>query len=146
MQYDMNNKRKVLAIDYGTKRIGLAISDELRMLARPIGIIEQSANAIGDLLALIEKEQVGCVLLGLPTSLNGSDSEMTKQVRSFGEKLFAKLDLLTIEHHFHDERLTSIMAAGNILNQGLPKNKRQQKYRHDEEAARIVLQEFLDAR
>jgi putative Holliday junction resolvase len=137
---------KVLAIDYGTVRIGLAISDELRILARPIGIISQSKKAQQEILELVRKETVQLVIIGLPKNLNGSDSEMTTEVRSFAEKLFTKLDDLKIEHRFHDERLTSIMAASNILEQGLSKSKRQQKYRHDEEAARIVLQEFLDSK
>ena len=140
----MNNSR-VLAIDYGTKRIGLAISDELRMLARPIGFLENTNRLQKEILALVEKENVGCVVLGLPRTLAGSDSEFTAQVRSFAEKLFAKLDAKNIEHYFHDERLTSIMAIANIAEQGLSRSKREQKYRHDEEAARIILQEWLDS-
>ena len=137
---------KVLSIDYGTVRIGLAISDELRMLARPIGIIAASKNLIPELIALIKKENIASVIVGLPRHLDGGDSEMTTEVRKFAEKLFAKLDEIKVEHQLYDERLTSIMAAGNILEQGLSKSKRQQKYRHDEEAARIMLQEFLDSR
>jgi putative Holliday junction resolvase len=137
---------KVLSIDYGTVRIGLAISDELRMLARPIGIISASKNLIPELIALIKKENIASVIVGLPRHLDGGDSEMTTEVRKFADKLFAKLDEIKVEHQLYDERLTSIMAAGNILEQGLSKSKRQQKYRHDEEAARIMLQEFLDSR
>ena len=138
-------KNKVLAIDYGSKRIGLAISDELRMLARPIGVLENSNRLQKEILALIEKENVGCVLLGLPRTLSGTDSEFTTTVRSFGEKLFTKLDAKNIEHHYHDERLTSVMAIANIAEQGLSKSKREEKYRRDEEAARIILQEWLNA-
>ncbi len=136
---------RVLAIDYGSKRVGLAISDELRMLARPMGILENTNRLQKEILALIEKEKVGCVLLGLPRTLSGTDSEFTTTVRVFGEKLFAKLDGKNIEHHFHDERLTSVMAIANISEQGLPKSKREEKYRRDEEAARIILQEWLNA-
>lgn len=141
----MKSSTRVLAIDYGTKRIGLAISDELRMLARPIGVLEQSGEAVKQLVALVSKEGVGLVLLGLPLSLSGEDSDMTRKVRSFGEKLFTILDDLGVAHAFHDERLTSYVAAENLRERGLSKAKRQQKYRHDEEAARIILQEFLDA-
>lgn len=136
---------KALAIDYGSKRIGLAISDELRILARPIGFIEHTNRLQKELLALIEKEKVGCVIIGLPKTLSGSESVFTKEVRAFAEKLFLQLDKINIEHHFHDERLTSIMAQANILEQNLSKSKRQEKYRHDEEAARIVLQEWMDS-
>ena len=141
----MQKTSRVLAIDYGTKRIGLAISDELRMLARPIGFLENTNRLHKEILALIEKENIGCVILGLPRTLAGTDSEFTTQVRAFAEKLFAKLDAKKIEHHFHDERLTSVMAQANIAEQGWSKSKREEKFRRDEEAARIILQEFLDS-
>ncbi|MEP7234607.1 MAG: Holliday junction resolvase RuvX, partial [Ignavibacteriota bacterium] len=140
----MKNSR-VLALDYGSKRVGLALSDEIRMLARPIGFLENSNRLQKEILALIEKENIGCVIIGLPRTLSGTDSDFTKTVRSFAEKLFTKLDSKNIEHHFHDERLTSVMAQANIAEQGWSKSKREEKYRTDEEAARIVLQEWLDS-
>jgi len=139
-------RSRVLAIDYGSKRIGLAISDELRMIARPIGFLENTNRLQKEIIALVEKENVGCVLVGLPRTLGGTDSEFTTTVRAFAEKLFAKLDGRKIEHHFHDERLTSVMAQANISEQGWSKSKREEKYRKDEEAARIILQEWLNSR
>ncbi|MBS1903162.1 MAG: Holliday junction resolvase RuvX [Bacteroidetes bacterium] len=141
----MRNRSRVLSIDYGTKRVGLAISDELRMLARPFTTLSQSPALLNDILSLVEKEAVGFVLLGLPRSLMGGDSEMTTEVRTFGERLFERLDAVGVGHAFHDERLTSIMAANNLRSSGLSKSKRQEKHRHDEEAARIILQEYLDS-
>ena len=145
LQMPSDMKSKVLAIDYGTKRIGLALSDDLRMLARAIGVIDRQGDALGKILQLIEKEKVDTVIIGLPRNLDATDSMMTTEVRGFAERLFNRLDALDIAHFFHDERLTSIIAAGNILQQGLPRHKRQEKYRHDEEAARIMLQEYLDS-
>jgi len=142
----MHTTSRVLAIDYGTKRIGLAISDELRMLARPIGFLENTNRLQKEILALIQKEQVGCVIVGLPKTLAGNDSLFTTHVRAFADTLFTKLDAKNIEHYFHDERLTSVMAQTNIAEQGWSKSKREEKYRHDEEAARIILQEFLDGK
>ncbi|MEI8135033.1 MAG: Holliday junction resolvase RuvX [bacterium] len=141
----IEGRKKILAIDYGSKRVGLAISDELRMLARPIGFFENTNRLQKEILALVEKEQVGCVIVGLPRTLGGTDSEFTTSVRAFADKLFEKLDVKGIEHFLHDERLTSIMAQANIAEQGWSKSKREEKYRHDEEAARIILQEFLDS-
>lgn len=135
---------RVLAIDYGSKRVGLAISDELRMLARPIGFLENTNRLQKEIIALVDKEKIGCVIVGLPRTLAGSDSEFTTTVRSFAEKLFTKLTNKGIEHHFHDERLTSVMAQANIAEQGWSKSKREEKFRADEEAARIILQEFLN--
>lgn len=139
----MKNNR-ALAIDYGTKRIGLALSDELRILATPIGTIENRKSALNDLLYLIAENNVGAVILGLPTALSGGDSAWTQEVRLFGEKLKAALDARGIEFHFYDERLTSIMAETNIRSQGLKRTQLHQKHRRDEEAARLLLQEWLD--
>jgi putative Holliday junction resolvase len=139
----MKNKR-VLAIDYGTKRIGLAVSDELRILATPAGIIENSKSAINDILYLIDERNVGTVILGLPTTLSGGDSEWTSEVKKFGEKLKNSLEKRGIEFSFYDERLTSIIAEQNIRAQALSKSKHKEKYRRDEEAARVILQEWLD--
>jgi putative Holliday junction resolvase len=140
----MQKTTRVLAIDYGTKRVGLAISDELRMIARPIGYLENTNRLQKEILALIEKEHIGYVLVGLPKTLSGTDSEFTTKVRTFAEKFFLKLDAKHIEHQFYDERLTSIMAQANINEQGWSKSKREEKFRHDEEAARIILQEWLN--
>ena len=115
------------------------------MLARPFNFLENTNRLQKEILALIERENIGCVILGLPKTLGGTDSEFTSTVRTFAEKLFAKLDTKNVEHHFHDERLTSVMAQANISEQGWSKSKREQKHRKDEEAARIILQEFLDS-
>ncbi len=142
----MKSNTRVLAIDYGSKRIGLAISDEMRILARPIGVVNQSLTAIDELLKIIETEGVGTVILGLPKALGGGDTEMTTEVRTFAERLFPRLENIGVAHQFYDERFSSVIAASNIRDQQLSQSKRKQKYRHDEEAARIILQEFLDLR
>ncbi len=139
----MKNNR-VLAIDYGTKRIGLALSDELRILATPIGHIENRKSSLNDILYLISEKNIGTVILGLPTNLSGGDSQWTTAVRLFGEKLRTALETRGLEFHFYDERLTSIMAETNIRAQGLKRTQLHEKYRRDEEAARLLLQEWLD--
>jgi len=139
----MKSKR-VLAIDYGTKRIGLALSDELRILATPIGYIENRKSALNDILYLVSEKNIGTVILGLPTALSGGDSQWTTDVRMFGEKLRTALETRSIEFSFYDERLTSIMAETNIRSQGLKRTQLHEKHRRDEEAARLLLQEWLD--
>ncbi len=137
-------KNKVLALDYGTKRIGIAISDELRLLAFSRGIITNSASAIKEIITLIEKENIGTVLLGVPKTLSGGESEMTKEVLKFRNSLASALPN-GIELQTRDERLTSLIAETNIRSRQLPKKKREQKSLRDEEAARILLQEYLDS-
>ena len=143
MPLAMKNNR-VLAIDYGTKRIGLAVSDELRILATPAGHIENRKSAMKDILYFIDERNVGTVILGLPTTLSGGDSQWTSEVRLFGEKLKTSLTTRGIEFHLYDERLTSIMAETNIRSQGLKRTQLHEKHRRDEEAARLLLQEWLD--
>lgn len=140
----MRSNSRILAIDYGSKRIGIAISDPLGILASPSGVIQNSPTAIVEIVSKVQDQGVGLVLLGLPKHLDGGHSEMTEEVKAFSTKLFAALDSISVKYEFVDERLTSVMAAQNILQQGLKRSQRQQKYRHDEEAARIILQEYLD--
>jgi putative Holliday junction resolvase len=137
-------KGRVMAIDFGTKRIGVAISDEMQILASARGIIGNTPLAIREIVAKAKAEQVIKVILGLPRSMKNEDSEMTRQVRSFGEKLHLQLEAAEILFEFRDERLTSVMANANIAMSGLGKRRREEKSLRDEEAARILLQTYLD--
>ncbi|HET6400278.1 MAG TPA: Holliday junction resolvase RuvX [Candidatus Kapabacteria bacterium] len=141
---DRKTPSRVLALDYGTKRIGIAISDELRILASPRGTIASGPAAIGEIVALARREEVGTVLLGIPRTLANTHSAMTAEVIRFHDKLAAALTPLGIALEQRDERLTSLIAETNIRSRELPKQKREQKYLRDEEAARILLQEYLD--
>jgi len=140
----MTDRYRIMAVDYGTKRVGIAVSDELRMLASGRGVMENKGDLAKSITELALKENVKIVLLGLPKSLSGKDSEMTTEVRAFAEKLNAVLTNSGIAFELRDERLTSVMANFNISQSGLPKNRREEKSLRDEEAARILLQEYLD--
>jgi len=135
---------RVLAIDYGTKRIGIAISDEMRILATSRGTVPNGPKMIEEIVALATREQVGAVILGIPRTLSNTHSVMTAEVLRFHDKLAAALGPLGITLEKRDERLTSLIAETNIRSRELPKQKREQKYLRDEEAARILLQEYLD--
>jgi putative Holliday junction resolvase len=135
---------RVLALDFGTVRIGVAVSDELRMLASARGTIPNDGQVIPSILSAIQKEQAKIVLMGLPVGLSGQETAMTTQVRKFGDRLKRKLEVLGVGFEYRDERLTSVMANANIAMSGLPKIKRQEKGLRDEEAARILLQDYLD--
>ena len=137
---------RVLAIDYGTKRIGIAISDEMQMLASSRGTIANSTKMIEEIVTLVQREHVGAVILGIPRTLSNTHSAMTAEVLRFHDKLAAALQPLGISLEQRDERLTSLIAETNIRSRELPKQKREQKYLRDEEAARILLQEYLDQR
>ena len=140
----MKERYRVLAIDYGTKRIGLAISDELRMLASARGTIDNSVSTKAELIGLVEREGIRAVVLGMPLTLRNTDSTMTVEVRKFKEKLEGWLRPLGVEILIRDERLTSMMANSHIAQSDLPKHKKENKSLRDEEAARILLQEYLN--
>jgi putative Holliday junction resolvase len=135
---------RVLALDFGTVRIGVAVSDELRMLASARGTIKNDGLVLPSVMKTIESEEAKIVVLGLPVGLSGQETAMTTQVRKFGDRLKRKLDELGVAFEYRDERLTSVMANANIAMSGLPKIKREQKGLRDEEAARILLQDYLD--
>ena len=138
----MIDRYRVLAIDYGTKRIGIALSDEGRMLASARGTIANDPETIRNIQRLTSKENVRTIVLGIPTTLRNSESEMTREVRKFEERLRASLQ--GIEIVTRDERLTSVIAGANVAAREMKKSRREQKGLHDEEAARILLQEYLD--
>ena len=137
-------KGRVMAVDYGTKRIGIAMSDEMQMLASARGIVENGRPAIDEIVRRAVESKVVMVIVGLPKSLKNEDSEMTTEVRTFGEALRQKLEANGIRFEWRDERLTSVMANANIAISGMGKKRKAQKSLRDEEAARILLQNYLD--
>jgi putative holliday junction resolvase len=134
---------RILAIDYGRKRFGLALSDELRMTAQPLTTVART-NRRDDLrrLRLLAREhQVRCIVVGLPLRLDGDESEMAAEARSFAKRLRQHLGL-SVE--MMDERLTSWDAA----QQGAAKRARSGKQvgsSHDDVAAAIILRDYLAA-
>jgi len=132
---------RYLAIDYGEKRVGLAISDPTLTIAQPLETIQYQSQKklISELLQIIKKYNVVRVVLGLPLTLKGSDSEKTKTVREFGAVLESKLN---VPLFFFDERLTSVQAHQIIREFG--KKPSMHRAKIDQFAARTLLQTYLD--
>ncbi len=126
---------KILAIDYGTKKFGLAVSDEDKMFARtlPLLFVKDEDDALIKIKDIVEKERVQKILLGLPLNEDGTHSNFSKQIEKFSEKLKSFIDVYTI-----DESMTSMMARSHA------KDMKYKKGNIDGEAARIMLQEYLD--
>lgn len=123
---------KVLGIDYGTKRIGLAISDETQTLARELSIL--SPNEFWqNLKDLIAEHAIEKIVIGLPIGMSGQGTDKTAEVQEFRDKL--QLRMPNIELEFVDERLTSALAAEIA---GDDRNI-------DSLAAQLILQTYLDA-
>ena len=131
---------KVLAIDFGLKRTGLALSDESRTFAFGLKTVE-SKLLMTELKQLVSKEKVSIIVIGEPKRLDASDSHITENVRLL--KLALEKEFPGVQIHLIDERFTSKMASTAIAQSGLKKSDRQNKALIDEVSATIILQDFL---
>jgi len=125
--------------------VGVAVSDPTETLASPLPTLKRRAGKrppLAALEALVQEYEVGALVMGLPLTNSGEDSDWTRTVRAVGEEL-AKRTGLPI--HFADERFTSVEAGRAVRSIGLPKGKREQKGRVDAAAAVLILQRWLDS-
>ncbi len=134
---------RILAIDYGRKRCGLAVTDPLRITANGLPTVRSC-----DLLQFIKdytaKENVGLIVVGLPKQLNGEPSESERYITPFLNRL--KKEMPGMEVVRFDERFTSTIAHREMIAGGLPMMKRREKELADEMAAILILTGFLDSR
>ncbi len=134
-------EERILAIDYGSKRVGIALSDPLKIFAYPLLTLQNDINLIAEIDNLIKKQKVKEIVVGYPLKENGEKSSSTLEVEKFIEKLKEKIKINIITR---DERYTSELAKQNILQSVTKKKKRQDKGLVDRNAASIFLQEYLD--
>jgi putative holliday junction resolvase len=135
---------RVLGIDFGERRIGLALSDPTGTLASPLPTLKRRVGKRPPLAALLElmtEREVETVVMGLPLTLEGGDSEWTRTVRNVADALSRRAG---VPVHLVDERFTSVLAERRVRTSGLPRNKRESKERVDAEAAVLILQSWLD--
>lgn len=133
---------RILAIDYGSARIGLALSDPTGTLARPLPFVPAKADAklAREIATLAEKEKVELMLLGLPRHMNGSLGEAAAKVQAFAE-ILKKATAIPLK--LVDERLSTVQASRQLQETG--KNSRAQRGQIDSEAAAVLLQGYLDS-
>ena len=131
---------RILAIDYGMKRTGIAVTDELQIIASGLTTIP-SETAIVFLKDYFSKENVAKVLIGEPKQMNGQPSESTPIIEKFVKAFATTFPEMKIERV--DERFTSKMAFQTMIDSGLSKKQRQNKGLVDEIAATILLQDYL---
>jgi putative holliday junction resolvase len=135
---------RILGVDYGARRVGVALSDPTATLAQPLTVLTRRAGkrppiqAIADLAA---EHGVDHIVVGLPLTLAGDESDWTREVRAFGEKLAERAGLGVT---FADERLTSVVAERAVRSLGLRRSQREQKERVDAAAAVLILQAHLN--
>ena len=131
---------RILAIDYGTRRCGIAVTDPLQIIATPLTTVD-ALQLRPFLKEYMASEAVERIIIGYPTQLDGKDTHATKPVRDIMRLL--KRDFPQIPIEPVDEQYTSKMAAQALVQSGLPKKARQQKALLDSTAATILLQEYL---
>lgn len=138
----MKRRTRILAIDPGSVRIGLAISDSERRLASPLATYTRR-DPVQDakyFQKVVDDEEVGLIIVGLPVREDGYEGEQAKAARKFGSWL---QEATALPCEYHDERFTSFAADESLNAAGLTKKKR--KARRDRVAAQVLLQTFLDA-
>ncbi len=130
-----------MAIDYGTKRVGLAVTDPLQMIATPLTTIH-SKDVIEFLKDYTTKEEVECFVIGEPRRMNYEASEIEKQIGPFIKALRKNIPSVDIERF--DERFTSKIAFQAMLDAGLKKKDRARKELVDKISAAVILQSYLE--
>ena len=131
---------RILGIDYGDSRIGLAMSDRLKIIASPFKTIrnEGNENCLQVFQSLIKEKDVEAIVVGLPVGLKGQETAQTKKVREFVSLLYA----LNLPIRLEDERLSSVSAEKSMIQQNIKTGHN--KGLIDQRAAAIILQQFLD--
>jgi putative Holliday junction resolvase len=130
-----------LGVDYGKARVGLAVSDADRKFAFPLEIRERKGDSDADYFRqVVQREEIGSLVVGLPVHLNGSESRESEAARKFGSWL-AEITGLSVV--YYDERFSTVLAENALWDAGLTHKRR--KERRDKVAAQVMLQTYLDA-
>lgn len=130
---------RALAVDWGTKRVGLALSDPLRIGATPHSVVDRE-KAIEVIKALVAEQDVDTIVVGLPTGLSGAEGSSADNARNLGDELRRHTGVEVI---LRDERFTSRMAESALLESGMKRRERREAV--DKVAAALILQDYLDS-
>jgi len=133
---------RLLAIDYGSKRTGLAVTDPLQIIATALETV-RTHLLLDYLKKYVEREEVEAIVIGMPRRLDSSDTHNTQAVRIFIKKLEATFPNIPV--HPHDERFTSSIALQAMIAGGSKKSERQQKGNLDKVSAVVILQSYMES-
>ena len=131
---------RIIAFDYGTKRLGIAVTDPLQIIATPLTTIHPK-DSIDFLKKYLQTEPVACFVVGMPRQMDGTESQSAQHIRGFMtilKKNFPNIPIAQV-----DERFTSKMASASIAQSGLKKSDRQNKALVDKVSATLILQTYL---
>jgi putative holliday junction resolvase len=137
----MSNYSRLLALDIGDKRIGVAVSDPTRTLAKPVETIHRKNTRLdlARVANLVEQHEAAAIIVGLPKNMDGTEGEQASKVRAFAEKLSGEMGLTV---HFEDERLSTFTAIERLVERGIKTGENRDLV--DMEAAAVILESFLD--
>ncbi len=132
---------RILAIDYGDKKVGLALSDPMKIIAKPYKTIINNSkeNLLSDIIQIIQLKDVNEIVVGLPKTLKNTYSKQTYKVKDFIDYITSSLDINVV---IVDERLSSIEAKRSLINQGIKTGHNKKDV--DMTAAALLLQNYLD--
>lgn len=133
--------KRIMGIDYGSKRIGIAISDPLNIIAQGVGVIENNNKKFDEIEKLVAENNVNKIVVGLPLELKGQKGQSARDAEQFTQELEEKL---SVQVFLLDERFTSALAHQTLRNMNVRKRERQSKERIDIMSAAIILQNYLD--
>lgn len=137
---------RIVALDYGRRRVGVATSDPSATIASPRATVDHPGDPEeppAELLSLLEELSPTLVVVGIPRHMDGSEGEMAKEARSFGRAVAEAARVTVVEW---DERLTTAAAEQALVASGAPRRKRGEKGARDKMAAALLLKSFLASR
>ena len=134
---------RILALDYGVKRTGIAVTDELQLIASGLTTVN-TEELLLFLKKYIAEEDIDCVVVGKPTQMSGEDSESEIHIQSFIADFNISFPNISVKRV--DERFTSAMAFQSMIDGGLKKKKRRNKALVDQISATIILQTYLESK
>lgn len=130
---------RALGIDYGDRRIGIALSDPLKIISKPLITLKNNSNFLSELKNIIEEKDVDVVVVGYPIGMKGQITKQTEKVESFIQLL---IENINIKISKVDERLSTVSALHSLIEQGIKTGHNKELI--DDTSAAIILQEFLD--
>ena len=139
--FDVPADGRIVAIDPGTRRCGIAVCDELRVIARPLPFVERKSwkNLLSNIKQIVSDFDAKALVIGLPLESDGTESEMSQEARDMARKFSLSLEIPVL---LQDERVTSYEAKGRLWQAG--KDAAETRKLVDSEAAAIILTDFLD--
>ncbi len=131
---------RILAIDYGTKRVGIALTDPLKIIASPFATFDNDKLLIDKIVTLVKEKEVEKIIVGYPINGDGTKTILSDTIEQFSKKI----ELLTsVMVELYDERYSSLIAGERIIQSVTKKSKRRDKSLVDKFAAAVILEEYL---